>query len=197
MKKISSIVFFFALFLLCTDTLATDMELIKIGPYGTPILVKQLSGKFSRPIKVYSDSEIEVFIPNITDPGWVYWNKDAFKENSTYSTFLYDHFKKESYCLRQILPKGEYSDADRIKGCSKLGYRRRLILVNVRENTVTIREDIVMSKDGIWSPGVDSTYPNLTFPLKGDSQLSKVTRLSIAKTTAIFEKAIREAGSAQ
>jgi len=194
MKKISSILFFFVLFLICTDVMA--MEFIKTGPFGTPILVKDPYGNFSIPIKVYSDPEIEVFIPNITAPGWVFWNKDVFNQKGTYFTYIYDHFKNESYCLRQILPKGKHSDADRLAACSQLRYRCRLILVDVRQNNVTMREVILMGKDAIWHPA-NVSNPNLTYPLKGNSQLSKATLLSIAKITAIVEKEVREAGSTQ
>lgn len=194
MKKTSSILFFFVLFLICTDVMA--MEFIKTGPFGTPILVKDPYGNFSIPIKVYSDSEIEVFIPNITAPGWVFWNKDVFNQKGTYFTYIYDHFKNESYCLRQILPKGKHSDADRLAACSQLRYRCRLILVDVRQNNVTMREVILMGKDAIWHPA-NVSNPNLTYPLKDNSQLSKATLLSIAKITAIVEKEVREAGSTQ
>ena len=46
-------------------------------------------GNYSIPIEVYSDSEMEAFIPDITTPGWIWWWGAAFREKGTYSTYIY------------------------------------------------------------------------------------------------------------
>ena len=191
MKKISGIVFlFFALLSICTDVMA--IELIKTSPHGKPILVMDAAGNFSIPIKVYSDSALEMFIPNITDPGWVSWNKDEFRKEGTYKTVIYDYFLKDSYCLQKIIP----DLSDRRKLCSRLRYRRRHILVDTRNKNVTMLEVIMIEKDARWQPE-NVRKLNSTYPLTSNSTLSKETLSSIAKITAIVEKEVKKAGNTQ
>jgi len=90
MKTISRVALIsFALLLMCTDILAVD--LIKAGPYGKPIVIMDEAGNYSIPIKVYSDSERDIYIPNLTDRGWILWHKDEFNQSGTYRIVIYDH----------------------------------------------------------------------------------------------------------
>ena len=93
MKKalfMTSLLFIFIL--ISTNVFA--VKLIKAGPHGEPVLVMDAAGNFSIAIKVYSDSELDIYIPNLTAPGWIQWNKEAFINLGVYQTVVYQHLKK-------------------------------------------------------------------------------------------------------
>lgn len=137
-----------ALLLICTDVLAVD--LIKAGPYGKPIVIMDEAGNYSIPIKVYSDSERDIYIPNLTDRGWIFWHKDEFNNNGTYHTVIYNHFKKDSYCRRELLDDKHKNSPAGLKACSELRYRRHTILVDTRNKNVTFLEVINIKNDARW-----------------------------------------------
>jgi len=193
MKTISGIALIsIALLLVCTDVLAVD--LIKAGPYGKPIVIMDEAGNYSIPIKVYSDSEREIYIPNLTDRGWILWHKDEFNQNGTYRTVIYNHFKKDSYCRRELLDDKNKNTPAGLKACSELRYRRNTILVDTRNKNVTFLEVIYIKNDARWYPESVEKM-NLTIPLSGDKRLSKVMQSSISKITAIIRNEIKNSGN--
>ncbi len=194
MKTISRVALIsFALLLMCTDILAVD--LIKAGPYGKPIVIMDEAGNYSIPIKVYSDSERDIYIPNLTDRGWIFWHKDEFNQNGTYRTVIYDHFKKDSFCRRELLDNKHKNSPEGFKACSELRYRRHTILVDTRNKNVTFLEVIYIKYDARWYPESIKKL-NLTIPLSGDKRLSKTMQASISKISAIIKNEIKNSGNA-
>jgi hypothetical protein len=175
----------FILALTCTDAIA--QELIITAPFGKPAMVMDEVGNYSAAILVYSDSEVEIFIPDITTPGWIWWHGPAFREKGTYQVYLYEHFIKDSFCRRELIPAEHKADPNWLEMCSELRYRRRYISADTRKKTVAVRESISMESTARYNPAYVKE-PNLTFRF---SELKKPTRLSVARITAIIEKEVK------
>lgn len=68
----------------------TDTNIgVVAGPFGVPRLVLDEGGNWVEPIKVYSDSNREIFIADITSPAWAQWHVEEFKQKGTYMVCLY------------------------------------------------------------------------------------------------------------
>ncbi len=107
---------------------------ILLGPFGEPKLVADQFENFQYPIKVYSDAEIDVFIPDVTNSGWIDWFGKPFSEKGLYEVCLYTHFKKSSFCEREFA-KGNPA---LVITCSNLYYQRRQIRVDTRNKTAMV-----------------------------------------------------------
>ncbi len=86
---------------------------------------------------VYSDADAEAFVPDITSPGWKYWNIEAFRQTGRYSVYLYSYYKNNHPCL-QALPPEHRTNPRYVTACSALRYRRRRIEVDVRKHMVSV-----------------------------------------------------------
>ena len=151
---------FCALFLFAlTSTYAAAQELIKTGPFGKPIMVMDEGGNYSIPIEVYSDSEMEAFIPDITTPGWIWWWGAAFREKGTYSTYIYSHYKNDALCRREMIPAGHKNDPNFIEMCSELRYLRRLYFSRYAQKNRNCAGDSLNGQYGTIPSGVSKEPP--------------------------------------
>jgi hypothetical protein len=146
-------------------------------------MVMDGTGDYSIPIKVYSDSDVEVFIPDITAPAWISWSKDEFKAKGTYHTYFYAHFKNDRMCRRSYKNNPKY-----FAFCSVLRYERKLILVDTRNKTVTFFETILMERDARYNPN-NQTREHVVGSF---TALDKPTYQAIKRTTAIIAEEVRK-----
>ena len=167
---------------------ALGQELLKAGPFGKPVLVMDEAGHWSIPISVYSDSDVELFIPDITAPAWVAWHTQEFREKGTYSVTLFSDYKKDHLCRTQRIV-GHTTDPKYLEVCKALRYERMLVSVDTRKNTVTLVATILMGRDAqpwnSWRP------LNQTVPLSSVPHAAAYTRIStiVAKEVSDFKGA--------
>jgi hypothetical protein len=121
-----------------------DGEWIIRGPFGRPVAVMDEGDHWSTPILIYSDDEQEVFVPEITDPGWVSWFAATFRQNGIYSVFLYSYFPNDHWCLKYMTPTPSATKSDFAKSCAAVHYRRTQVEVDTRKKTVTIGQDVLL-----------------------------------------------------
>ena len=82
---------------------AQTPDTVVAGPLGVPQLVKNEGGGWSEPIKVFSDSEEIVYVPDITTQGWARWHVKDFKEHGTYFTYVYTYLRKQRVTVQETI----------------------------------------------------------------------------------------------
>lgn len=168
------LVSFFAIAGMCSYACA--QALIMTSPFGRPTAVRDEADNWSTPISVYSDSEVEIFAPDITSSVWASWHSAHFRETGTYPISLYSYYKTESACRREMIPAGHSTDPDWLQACSELRYRLQHVIVDTRKKTITIVQTILMNGDA-------SYHPEYSFPAKITVTFSSA-RESLAKAVA-------------
>jgi hypothetical protein len=97
-------------------SLSQDMELVKPGPLGRPMMVRDEGDNWAIPISVYSDDDIELFVSeNLTLAG-VYWDGPKFKKDGFYETYIYSFYKNDHDCRRHRIPAGHTTDTEMVEG---------------------------------------------------------------------------------
>jgi hypothetical protein len=71
------------------------------GSSGEPTSVLNEGGSWTRPILIYKNTEIEIFIPDITSPSWAAWFAEDFRDDGTYSTYLYLYGRGSHRTIRE------------------------------------------------------------------------------------------------
>jgi hypothetical protein len=157
-----------ALFLcaLCwaTTVSAFGQEALKLGPFGKPILVMDESGNWSIPINLYSDSDVDVFIPDITTAGWISWHATQFRQTGIFLVSVFSFYKNDHLCRKNRIPVGHETDPKLLEACAALRYQRKLVSIDTRGGTITVLEAIVMGRDALLDPQ-NLTKMHSTFPL--------------------------------
>jgi hypothetical protein len=153
-------------------------------------MVQDVGRDFTVPIKVYSSSDVDGYIPDVTRPGWIAWNIDVFRTQGVYSTYLYSHYKTTTICEEAAKEKGR---PDLISDCSIFPYRRRLIKVDVRQNTVTFLDDLILDNTGYFNGNANYGRFSDTFSLS-DKRVAVIAP-EINHITAIIEKEMKQVGN--
>lgn len=168
-------------------SLSQDMGLVKPGPLGRPMMVRDEGDNWAIPVSVYSDDDIELFVSeNLTLAG-TYWDGPKFKKDGVYETYVYSFYKSDHDCRRHRIPAGHTTDPEWLKACAELRYNRRLILVDTRKKTVTVQQSILMQGDGQPHPELMS-FPKTTIPLDGNVNPALVH--AVTRITAMIEQEI-------
>lgn len=169
--------------LLAGTVSAFSQELLKLAPFGRPIAVMDDGDNWSIPISLYSDPDVEIFVPDITTEGWISWHVKQFRETGKYGVFVYAFYKNDELCRRERIPAEHKTDPKWLEGCSALRYQRKLVEVDTRKDTVRVYSALAMQKDAIANP-MNLKVFNEVFPLaKLDySQRQAYQRLSAIVT---------------
>jgi TonB family protein len=101
------------------DLTSGGPDSVMAGPFGEPRMVMSEGGEWSYPLEVYANAKVEMFVPDITSPGWASWHAEEFRTRGTYYTYLY-----------------RYSKRTRLTG-------RETIYVDTRTSTVTVARPLV------------------------------------------------------
>ncbi len=157
--------------------------LIVMAPFGRPEMVMDESGNFSQAVSVYSDADVETFVPDITSRAWITWNAGPFKSTGKYHVYLYSYYKTDKIC-RSLIPHGQESDPRWNESCGALRYQRRLIEVDTRNKTVAVLNSLLMESDARYNPA-NQARPAKPAPL---ATASKEIGGAVSHVTAIITK---------
>ena len=171
--------------------LGQDLELIKPGPLGRPSLVRgegEGSAAWDNPISVYSDRDVELFVPSRLTLGGIYWDGPSYRKAGTYSAYIFSFYKNDQDCRIHRIPAGHEKDSDWLKACAELRYNRRLVEIDTRRKTMTIRQVILMGSDGFPHPEL-AHFSNATIPL--DSSVNPILFRAVTRITSMVEAELR------
>lgn len=162
---------------------AFSQELLKLAPFGRPIAVMDDGDNWSIPISLYSDSDVEIFVPDITTEGWISWHVKRFRETGKYGVYVYAFYKNDELCRRERIPAEHKTDPKWLQSCSALRYQRKLVEVDTRKNAVRVYSVLVMQKDAVANP-MNQKVLNAVLPLAqfDYSQRQAYHRLSVIVT---------------
>jgi hypothetical protein len=172
-------------------SLSQDMELIKPGPLGRPSLVRgegENGGNWYSPISVYSDADVELFVPENLTIGGVYWDGPSYKKDGTYKAYIYSLYKTDRDCRAHRIPAGHEKDVKWLQACEELRYSRRFVQVDTRKKTITVRQVILMESDGFPHPELIH-YTDATIPL--DGTVNPTLFQAVTRVTEMLERELR------
>ena len=167
--------------------LSQEMNLVKPGPLGRPALVRG-EGDWEAAISVYSDRDIELFVSENLTLGGVYWDGPSYKKDGTYAAYIYTFYKTDHDCRVNRIPAGHEKDLKWLQACAELRYNRRLVQVDTRKKTMTIRQVILMGSDGFPHPEL-SHFSDSTIPL--NSTVNPILFRAVTHVTQMLETEIR------
>lgn len=173
-------------------SLCQNMALVKPGPLGRPSLVRgegEGGGNWYTPISVYSDRDLELFVPENLTVGGVYWDGPSYKRNGEYAAYIYSFYKNDHECRIHRIPPGREQDPQWLQACAELRYNRRLVEVDTQKKTITIRQSILMKSDGFPHPDLIRNSA-ATIPL--DVTANPMLFHAITQVTEMLEMELRK-----
>jgi hypothetical protein len=197
--------FVFALLLVQPSASQSTPERIIKGPLGTPTALKDEDGNWAMPLLVYSDPDIDIFIPDVTDRGWLAWHVEQYRQTGRYVTVFLEHYKTDRLCRENFLSPASRNNPSAISACKEVAYGSRMMRVNTRDKSVTVDRLLLMNEDGIANPSNEIGKPQiLSFSAVGPRTQSALARASELVATAssrftglTIEEAVRQDAAVQ
>jgi Gram-negative bacterial TonB protein C-terminal len=144
--------------------------LVITGSDGVPTQVQDQSGNWSTPIKVYSDNDVEIFIPDMTTVGAKFQDEDLYSLEGIYRTQLTFFYKTDKMCLGQ-LTSSEKTNVANQEACRDMRYEADAIMVDTKTTMVQLATQIRTGADAqihpehVLSPKFSSPLAALSTPM--------------------------------
>jgi len=174
-----------ALLACCLSTVASAQQMIERGPFGKPVKVLDETQRWSIPILVYEDKDIELYIPDVTTSEWIQSHAGTFNEKGQYTLSLFAFYKTERVCRKNQIDSG-LGDQNHLDACASIGYKSHLITVNTWQKNITVLSSAWVDKAGQVYPELPPQKPG-TRPF---NDLDQNLRDALKKTTEIVAKEI-------
>jgi hypothetical protein len=77
---------------------AQGQQVIQRGPFGKPAQVLDDTGQWSTPLLVASDSDVQMYIPDVSNPDWLKKNYPDYIDRGTYTITMFTFYKTPTAC---------------------------------------------------------------------------------------------------
>jgi TonB family protein len=161
--------------------------LVITGKSGVPIKVQDESGNWSQSIGVYSDADVEIFIPDIAAEEWKSSHIAKFRQDETYVVPLLLFFKNQNSCINS-LPPDQRSNADLQKECRELRYKRELLVVDTQKTTFETVMITTAGKDASFHPESQVSLKTIA-PI---SSANEPVQNAISQVSSLVKKELKD-----
>jgi hypothetical protein len=186
-RALSRVWFFAAMALVGLPWSGFAQQVIQRGALGRPSQVMDETHQWSTPLLVAKDADVELYIPDITNPDWLKQNYESFRDKKQFTISMFTFYKTPNACQTNQTGWGQ-ADAAHLNACiDSIGYRVREGAVDAHLKTVTLIMAAMVGKDGTIDP--DSVqHQEISRTWAG---LDENTQTALAKTSAFVTEQMR------
>lgn len=177
--------FAFFLFSCCVPTRA--QQVVQRGPFSKPLQVLDDTQQWTVPLLVFSDADLEVYVPDVTSAGWLNRNYQSFVDKGQYTVTLFTLYKTPRGCRANQVASG-YSDAAHLDACMvTIRYRLRQAVIDTQQKTATLVTAGMLDQEGQLDPAsVQHDARTRSF-----NELDATTQEALGKTNELVAKQMR------
>ena len=175
------------LLFLCLYSIASSgQQVIQRGALGTPAQVLDDTGQWSTPLLVASDSDVQLYIPDVTNPDWLKKNYRDYIDRGTYTITMFTFYKTLAGCKANRLGWG-LGDKEHLDACLTTGYHMREARIQPQGESATLIQAAMVDQNGNIDPSSIQTQE--TFRVW--NQLDRNTETALRKTDVIVRQQMK------
>lgn len=171
----------FLLFIL--STVSQAQQVVQRGPLGKPAQVLDDTGQWTTPLLVASDSDVQLYIPDVSSPDWLKKNYRDYIDRGAYIITMFTFYKSPAACRANQLGWG-LGDKKHMDACMTIGYRIRKARIQPQGQSATLIEAAMVDQNGSIDP--ESIQTQSTF--RTWNQLDPNTEAALRKTDAMVRQ---------
>ena len=134
------------LWLPCPKTHA--QQVVQRGALGRPSEILDETGQWTTPLLVAHDSDVEIYIPDVSNADWLKQNYPDFRDKYQYVLTFLTFYRTPRACRANMIGWG-YGDAAHLNACEQdIGYRIRRASVDTHLKTVTLTMAAMVDHNG-------------------------------------------------
>ena len=158
-------------------------QVVQRGALGRPAQVLDQTGDWTTPLMLAGDKDVEIYLPDVSNPDWLRANYTDFVNKGQYVATLFTFYRTTTACQANQIGWGN-GDQAHLDACVDIGYRVREATVDVNLKTVTLIYAAMVGQDGMIVP--DSVMRQVVTRRWAD--LDANTRAALDKATVIVAK---------
>lgn len=121
--------------------------MVQRGALGRPGLVLDYTGQWTIPLLVASDSDVQLSIPDVSNPDWLKKSYRDYIDRGTYILTMFTFYKAPTACRANQLGWG-LGDKKHLDACITIGYRIRKARIQLQGETETLLEAAMIDQNG-------------------------------------------------
>ncbi len=182
------------LLILAVGSASFGQQIVRRGALGVPSEVLDETEQWTVPLLVASDEDVQIYIPDITNPEWLKRNYSDFENRGVYVLSMFTFYKTPEACRANQIAWG-LGDGAHLDACNWIGYRIRRATVDARQKSVTLIMAGMIDQNGeldhksIQDRGVFRMWDQVDANTRG--ALNKVNGL-VAEQMKIYDRKIRD-----
>jgi hypothetical protein len=123
-------------------------QVVQRGALGKPSEILDETGQWTTPLLAARDGDVEIYIPDVSNPDWLKQNYPDFRDKYQYVLTFLTFYRTPRACRANMIGWG-YSDAAHLNACeTDIGYRIRRASVDTHLKTVTLIMAAMVDHDG-------------------------------------------------
>ena len=129
---------FLATLWLACAVCGAQQQVVERGALGKPTQMMDETGQWTTPLLAAHDSDVGIYIPDVSNPDWLKQNYPDFRDKYQYVLTFLTFYRTPRACKANMIGWG-YSDAAHLNACeTDIGYRIRRASVDTHLKTVTL-----------------------------------------------------------
>ena len=137
-----------ALAVLLLPSICAAQQVVQRGALGRPAEMLDETGEWTTPLVVAQDSDVEIYIPDVSNQEWLKRNYPDFWNKYQYEITFLTFYRTPRACRANMIGWG-YSDAEHLNACENdIGYRIRRVSVDTHLKTVTLAMAAMVDHSG-------------------------------------------------
>ena len=150
-RHILAISYTLLLLILVFGNASLGQQIVQRGALGQPSQVLDETHDWTVPLLVASDKDVQIYIPDITNPEWLKRNYSDFENRGVYTLSMFTFYKTPEACRANQIAWGLSSGAD-LDACNWIGYRVRRATIDPQQKSVTLIMAGMVDQNGNLDP---------------------------------------------
>ncbi|GAA3753095.1 hypothetical protein [Terriglobus aquaticus] len=122
-------------------------QVVARGAFGKPAQVLDQTGQWSTPLQLASDSDVQIFMPDVSNPDWLKSNYDSYQNQGNYTLSLFTRYKRPDACRANQTAWG-LGDAAHLNACATVGYRVHTVRIDPHSRSVILLQAAMTDQNG-------------------------------------------------
>ena len=122
-------------------------QVVARGAFGRPAQVLDDTGQWSTPLPLASNADVQIFMPDVSNPDWLKANFDSYQNQGIYTLSLFTRYKTPEACRANQIAWG-LGDAAHLNACASIGYRVHTVRIDPHSRSVILLQGAMTDQNG-------------------------------------------------
>jgi hypothetical protein len=162
-------------------------QVVQRGALGKPSEMLDETGQWTTPLLAAHDSDVQIYIPDVSNPDWLKENYPDFRDKHQYVLTFLTFYRTPRGCRANMIAWGN-SDAAHLDACqTEIRYRIRRASVDTHLKTVALIMAAMVDNGGVIVPSSIEQQPIH----RNWSDLDANTQEALGKATALIREQMK------